>query len=287
MAVALSEPQEEVTAQEALDLLGGETASNGLAQALGIQDAENTVTEDEAVGLLGGTGASNGLALALTDPPPPAVKGPNATARWLAANYHRVRPRLLAKIATKFRMSRSVGTVEDHVQGFLLRLIERDDLAPFLAQGKTVNIGALAFWATQATCTQIRSEGTDASLRSLYGAMTERERKGGRTSKDEASVAIELVGRDEDGRSSDLYDPSVPNLEELLTVEERAEMCRAAIRRSVPASQAGQYLTLFDAMVSQGGRRNLSEVEGVNTAKVPLMVAKIRTILRDHPAFSA
>lgn len=67
----------------------------------------------------------------------------NCTARWLCSNPS-VRSVLVKHLSHKLVPSDQMGLIEEHVQGFLVRLIEADRLASHMGEGREVNIKALA-----------------------------------------------------------------------------------------------------------------------------------------------
>lgn len=98
----------------------------------------------------------------------------NRTARWLCANPS-VRSVLVKHLSHKLVPSDQMGLIEEHVQGFLVRLIEADRLASHMGEGREVNIKALQVWAYQSACTELRRWGADPSTRASRGAKTSRE----------------------------------------------------------------------------------------------------------------
>lgn len=111
------------------------------------------------------------------------VREKNATSRWLDANYCKIQPVLAAAILRKLPVSASAGLTEDHVNNYIVRMIERDALAERIQAGLTITASHVATYAVRSAYTDIRGMATDPVTRIMLGARTEQERK---RSKDEA-----------------------------------------------------------------------------------------------------
>jgi hypothetical protein len=197
-------------------------------------------------------GATSPVARAVHEvlnPPSEAVRDGNLTARWLREQGGQVRESLVSYLTNKMPRSRDLDVVEDHVQTFLTRMVERDVLAPFLRDGKSVKVSALRIWAYQSATTEIRRWGVDASTRVTRGAKTSREVKAGRAWRVvQATVpAREVIRESEEtlpynkrsrgtsckdkGVSPDLHDPNDVSPEETADRKSRVDLVRRHLAR--------------------------------------------------------
>lgn len=104
-------------------------------------------------------------------------RGPNLTEQWIQKNWTHVAPGIETFLREHLTISSSIHVLQDHVQAFALKLIEKDTLAPYVARGEKINPSVLKIWAYQTACSEIRGWGVDASLRASRGAMTTRNRE--------------------------------------------------------------------------------------------------------------
>lgn len=244
------------------------------------------LSNGEVFEALGGSVAVNPMAVAFSGMMNPSRPQTNATAKWLATNYARVRKELEAHLSSKLRTSRTIGVVEDHVSTFLVRLIQRDYLEPYISSGRKVQDCVLKVWAYQAACTEFRGWGTDASLRKTRGALTARERSGVTTARHHESPAVEYIQGGKDGgsvldASMDIYQPSDRAPNDNIEYREAVEECRRLVASKVPAASADKYLAVFDAMLMDESRQEIVSRGIVPEHRVTAMFAKVRQIVRD------
>lgn len=164
----------------------------------------------------------------------PTVSSVNLTARWMQENYTSVFPMLVSHLTMKMPRSRELAVVEDHVQTVLTRLVERDTLAPFLRDGKSVKPSVLRIWAYQSASTELRRWGADASTRMTRGAKTSREVKAGKSWRvpQTANPVREVVREREDTITTpDLHDPSEATPEDTVARKSRVDMVRRHLAR--------------------------------------------------------
>lgn len=208
----------------------------------------------------------------------PAVKkstgiGENVTARWIAKNWARVRSELLEVISRKFRVSRTISVAEDHLQTFMLKLIEHDSFAPYISNGGEVRMSNLRMWVCQSSCTEIRGWGVDASLRESRGSQTARERSGVKTWKDNATPASEI--RSDSGERLDLFNPYDSMADEQVIRRERVEQCRDMIREEMPGA-ADRYLAIFDHILAGTPRKDIANIMGVSPNRMAIMMVRLK-----------
>jgi len=165
------------------------------------------------------------------EPPAPQV---NLTARWMQEHYTSVFAMLVEHLTLKMPRSRELAVVEDHVQTVLTRLVERDTLAPFLRDGKSVKPSVLRIWAYQSASTELRRWGADASTRMTRGAKTSREVKAGKEWRvpQSASPVREVAREREDTITTpDLHDPSEASPEDAVARRSRVDLVRRHLAR--------------------------------------------------------
>lgn len=285
---------QELSTKSVLEALGGSLAINPMASAMRALRMEERWPSMEppvqALGevyeALGGALAVNPIAMAFTPMLSPSRVQMNETAKWLAANYSRVRGELESHLASKLRTSRTIGVVEDHVSTFLERLIRKDYLAPYIQGGKKIQDCVLKVWAYQAACTEFRGWGTDASLRKTRGALTARERSGVTTARQHESPSVEYFHGGKEGgdlfdSTSDIYQPSDRAPNDSMEYREAVQECRRLVASKVPTASADKYLAVFDAMLAEDSRQDIISSGVVPEHRVTAMFAKVRQIVRE------
>jgi len=133
----------------------------------------------------------------------PGLAGTNMTARWvkehLTPQPGEKAPPLLkllrSSLAQRCPVSASAGQIEDHIQEFILRFIQRDGLRSRLLGGKKITYTHLATYATRSAYNDIRNRATEPVCREVFGARTEQERKKAK----ELAKEREEEGRTESG----------------------------------------------------------------------------------------
>lgn len=163
---------------------------------------------------------------------PPAAM--NLTGRWLEENYARVFPALVEHLTAKMPVSHGFSVIEDHVQTVLMRFVERDTLAPFLREGKTVKLSVLGVWAYQSASTELRRWGTDASLRVTRGAKTAREVQAGKSWRvvQSAETFNEVSPQPDDTNARPEYNnPAQPSPEDTVARQSRVDYVRQHLAR--------------------------------------------------------
>jgi hypothetical protein len=239
-----------VSVREAVDALGGERTVSPLGQAL-------LAVRDEESGRF------------------------NLTSDWLSTHGPRVRSMLVSYLEGKLTTSRRLDVVEDHVQTFLCRLVERDTLRPYLMEGKEPSPSVLRIWVYQSAATEMRGWGVDASLRAARGAKTNRDRLVDAGKKPEAPVIHvetirEVVSVSDSGDvSSDYYDPKSSSPEESMADRQLIEVYRRRISEKLSA----RYAAVFDSLLEGAKRRDVAEEHGLTAGQVTAMIARIREVV--------
>jgi hypothetical protein len=222
------------------------------------------VAKDELLAFAKG---STPLAVAVREALAPAPKPePNLTARWLAANPG-VYQTLVHHIGMKMPLSRKLDVVEDHVQTFLARIVERDTLAPFLRGGKSVQMSVLRIWAYQSASTDFRRWGVDASLRTTRGAKTSREVQKGKAFRPVVSpTAARTIPQE--GTDPDYHDPNEASPEDALARKSRVDV----VRRHLARLGKSDLVAAVDHLLDGG---SLSDLDGGIAAQ---LTAALRTV---------
>ena len=102
----------------------------------------------------------------------------NATARWIDDQGAKLITYLIEKTGKKLPVSKTLGTVEDHVHTYLTKAIKNDALAKKLREGNGhLPKSKIVSYCVRSAYTDIRGEGTDAHCRQLRGSLTEQNRK--------------------------------------------------------------------------------------------------------------
>lgn len=225
------------------------------------------------------------LAVAFPRPATKLEKGSNLTTQWIGQNYTEINQMLVKHLNFKLRTSRKVSLIEDHVQVFLIRLMERDHLAPHLEAGKVPSYNVLRFWAYQSACTEMRGWGVDADMRSARGAKTNRDRK--REQDGLPAIAVHsddsVVERHYQIENGDfvgeLYNPKARNAEIDLISSEILDQARALVRRKFARTNP-HCETVFNAMLEGDKQYDIAEAAGITRSQASVLISQIREVLR-------
>lgn len=203
----------------------------------------------------------------------------NLTSRWLAKNGPGTRTMLVDHLTRKLPTSRRVSVVEDHVQTFLLRLVERDTLGPFLREGKRIQPSVLRVWAYQSACTEMRGWGVDASLRKSRGAKTNRDRLADAGKLPQVVIqspeaVVERRYEVENGEVvTDTHDPSARSVEDNVISSELFGQALSLLQAS-PEETDARLRTLLSSL----GR----SPKDLSRTQIAAMRERLREVLRDE-----
>jgi hypothetical protein len=241
-----------------------------------------SVSVVEAVDALGGEHTASPLGQAVLAVRDEDTSRPNLTAGWLKTHGPRVRSMLVSFLTAKLTTSRRMDLIEDHVQTFLCRLVERDTLRDHLVEDKEPSPSVLRIWLMQSAATEMRGWGVDASLRVSRGAKTNRDRLVDAGKKVAAPVihadpTREIVTVSDSGDVSTDYVASEPSPESALADRQMIEVCRRRIHEKLTAHHAA----VFDALMGGAKRREVAEEQGLTTGQVTAMLARIREVVTD------
>jgi hypothetical protein len=242
-----------------------------------------SVSVVEAVDALGGEYTASPLGRAVLAVRDEESARPNLTAGWLKTHGPRVRVMLVSFLTAKLTTSRRMDLIEDHVQTFLCRLVERDTLRDHLVEGKEPSPSVLRIWLMQSAATELRGWGVDASLRVSRGAKTNRDRLVDAGKKVAAPVihespVVEISSFYENGDVyTDYFDPKATSPEGAAIDLQMIEVYRRRIREKLTERHAA----LFDSLVEGAKRREVAEEQGLTTGQVTAMLARIREVVTD------
>ena len=208
------------------------------------------------------------------------------TQQFLAAHWATLRPVLVAHIHHKLPQTRSLGTAEDHVGGFSIKLLASDYLARYIQAGHKVRVSVLKVWAYQYACSEMRGWGTDASLRETRGATTVSDRKGGAPRTRPATARV--IRQFDDGQESgvDITDTSAMTPEDTTVSRETLLRCHEVLQRAFAPSVAEAYARLLSLECENMSRRDMAEALGCDEPKVARMLLQMRKVLRPTLAAS-
>lgn len=272
-----------VSIAETVGALGGEHTVSRLGRAvIELRNEETRCTASKAASFFGGASTISPLGQAIVAVCNEESRRSNLTADWLKTHGVRVREMLVGFLTAKLTTSRRMDLVEDHVQTFLCRLVERDTLRDHLLGGKEPSPSVLRIWLVQSAATEMRGWGVDASLRVSRGAKTNRDRLADSGKKPEAPVihvdtVREVHGNSEEGGVSEYYDPRMSNPEEALINRQMIESHRHRIREKLNSRHA----EVFDLLMDGSKRREVARIHGLTTGQVTAMLARIREVVAD------
>lgn len=210
---------------------------------------------------------------------PASIPATNRTAEWMKAHGKLAFESITKYLDGKMVRSKELGVVEDHIQTLFTRLIEKDTLSQFLADGRTVKMSVLRVWAYQSACTELRRWGVDASLRATRNAKTSREVQQGVGFRQIQSpnAARQVSQRTTNGAPNgapnfDLYDPSAPTPEESASRNSRVdEVRRALVRMGQP-----HLVPVVDGLLEGRSLTEIQETYGVTRDQITKVLQGIR-----------
>lgn len=278
MLCSIQTPSLESQCEDAVHLMGGLHTQSVLGQALAHAFDETPDLQEAPIEVPPPT-----VTVAQTTPRPRPEM--NLTAQWLAKNGRETFAMLVSYLSQRLLVSQRLSLIEDHVQTFLLKLIEKDTLAPHLREGKTVQPSVLRWWVVQSAATELRGWGVDASLRTSRGAKTNRERKveAGEADPMVAQSEHTMVERRyeiENGQvACDLYDPYARDAEEEAMASQHLEAARVIIRYRIP-NAASRYEQVLDCMLAGMKPSEMASYVGVSRHRMAAMISRIREVIR-------
>lgn len=144
---------------------------------------------------------------------------PNITSLWLTGFMNPVSTEaVVRRIEMRFPQSREEAA--DFWHRYIAAVLARDGFRAGLSRGQHPTVSRLAEWACRDAITKFREAGKDAHLRATTGALTERDRRLGRPSKDQLCAdggRGVFLGQDAEGQS------------EMLTMSVSSRRSRAAL----------------------------------------------------------
>jgi len=193
---------------------------------------------------------------------------------------------LLAVAARKIRHSINDSRVEDHVQTFYERMVQRDALKGRLMHGFSVTDQSLVNWMIRSSLISLRNDGTDPLQRDSNGARTLSEKqkysgtgkKSARHTHHDTSVVI--PGNDE--TPMEWVDP-VANPEEILADAESFRHIWSRVE-TVIASRMGEqkdlYLTPIARMAEGCSLKEIAQEMQLPKGQISQYLAEARTLLQ-------
>jgi hypothetical protein len=212
----------------------------------------------------------------------------NLTSQWLAKNGREIREMLIEHLSHKLPISRRISVVEDHVQTFLARLVERDTLGEHLAAGRVPQQSVLRIWAYQTACTDMRGWGVDASLRKSRGAKTNRDRQADAGERppvvvQSATALIEVRRFEvENGEVvTELHDPNAVSIEDHLASNDLMDLARNML--SSRKNRGSKYRALVESLFANDEQRaSLALKLGASREQLNSILARLREVVREE-----
>lgn len=224
--------------------------------------------------------------------PKKSIHPGNLTSQWLAENAITMKSMLTKYLSKKMHNSRKVSLIEDHIQAFFCRLVERDSLAPFLEQGKPIRASVIRFWAFQSVYSEMRGWGVDAGMRMHVNAKTLQDRKvesGQLAAKfkhhhaEPFVVTYNILDSSDPNRVWDTYDPNDKNVEETLIQRETYEETIRTLthRISKTDSESGpHYRAILEGLVQGSNKSEIAQEVGITPDQLDGMLAHILRVMK-------
>lgn len=241
--------------------------------------------------------------------PEPVVKTPNVTTVWLAEKLAttNLEARLNAHLSQKLPISLASGRIEEHIQDYLLSVMERDAWRKRIEAGKPPTRRQICEWATKAAYSTCRKDGQDANMRCMYRARTARDREvdinGNPVPRNPSSYTLPVdtqvisLGENEEGRRGavtgsdavgsmlDVADPLSLDAEEAiigtLAMNQSVNRIKSVLRKRKPGADGRYADEILEAYRLGYSTKELAEEQGVSLNRASTLWAEMRRTLRD------
>lgn len=210
--------------------------------------------------------------------------GPNQTAIWLG---HHCRPNsdlykmMRAALAKRLPVSRDSHMIEDHIQQYLLRSIERNSLRKLLSDSQEIPYGKIVAYCLNSGRTDARNMGTDALCREMFGAKTEKERRDAASQREDGdAVQWEGCGNERARDTDGALIGGVAEDEDNLDFEALWRRIEECVQERKP--QAWERYSRILALKAKGyTTREIAKAEGVSRNRAASMLAEARRCVRE------
>lgn len=204
------------------------------------------------------------------------------TAKWVRENWGKVEPEIRNILIRTFPKSHAMGVVDEHLQGFVCRLLSRDDLAPHIRGGHRVLTSVLCAWAKQYVSSEIRTWGTDGACRSSRQARTpanlraleskDVSHKSFRSSPE--TVKRVVVVEDDGDTSTDFVSPDL-SPEERVNIQRTLDLYESLIRKHLTETHVCAFKLALE------GRTQEEISDSIGKASVSTIMDDVREVLQD------
>lgn len=217
---------------------------------------------------------------------------PNATSLWLTEHLRplpgetesRLYRKMRSRLARHLPVSAGRQMLDDHIQEFLCRVIRRDSFAKHIEGGKSLPYSKVVSWCANSGRTDARNMGTDALTRTMYGALTEKERREMAERGDDEKVRIEDAPKMQDTDGNFIADDAVVTMDgfdfdhDFEAVWGRVER---AVSRRVEKAAAARYVNILSMKLRDMSSAEIAKAEGVSDYRAAALVAKARRCVRE------
>jgi hypothetical protein len=227
----------------------------------------------------------------------------NWTSAWLteALATTNLMDRLRIHLGCHFGLSAKSQRIDDHVQNWLLSAIENDLLGEHLRAGRKVSHRVLCGFSGDTTKSELRKDGQDAHMRSMYGALTARDREEYNprdVSKFHLPIDTQVtcLGENAEGGTAlftggavigsvmDVMDDGSVNVENDILHNMIVEQCMNRLSDELDARKpgaGGRYGEILDAVRLGISTEELAEEQGVSLNRASTLKAVMMRTLRD------
>lgn len=219
-----------------------------------------------------------GLAPALLRGEPPAEM--NLTARWIRDHDAKgLRLECAKKIARKCPVSSRVGSIDDHVQQFFLRLIRRDALRKKIENREPIPYSLVASYAVRSAFVDFRNDGTEPVCREQNGARTEKEVRTLRARGENPQQVTSRRSQSSQTILASLADPldQASSVEESIWFGQFWARFEGIIRDRFP-TEAELYMKVLQARFEEDSVPTIAGRMGVNERRVRAILKNVGSL---------
>jgi hypothetical protein len=104
-----------------------------------------------------------------------SYSGPNETSIWLSDNASELHKYLSKNLPKTLKMSATLGSIDDHIQTFFVKIITNNALNPHIKANKRISFSMLNAWAIRSAYSEFTTMGQEPVERVMRNAKTETE----------------------------------------------------------------------------------------------------------------
>jgi hypothetical protein len=206
------------------------------------------------------------------------VSDSNLTRDWIGQNAVALREYLLRFLPNHLPISKKGDMIEDHIQTFLLNLMNRKALDEDLRKGVEPPFSKILLYAKRSSYSQIQKMGIDAHTRTFFGAKTEVDRKKPKPEID-VNVHIKDPSVTYDCKEHTVLDFVGGDLrQEIENKDSQLKEMETKLRKSLDKKIAKQCIDIMYQVASGFSINEIATNEDISTNRVHTLISQIQVL---------